>query len=150
MPKRTVVQGTGPVDGAPRLVIVGDRVFSSGLVSDRPGGLESEAHRIFSVDHYQCCATQGCHQRMLFALVRGSWMMKQVLAKQRFETLTVWCLICPVPAFSAVKVSALPGNAAVAIELEAIKGGSDRIQHFESGRISAQPLWQLSVTVIFG
>ena len=49
MAQRTAVQGSGGAEGPPALVIVGDRVFSSGLVSDRPGGLESETHRIFQL-----------------------------------------------------------------------------------------------------
>ncbi|MGB1749069.1 MAG: hypothetical protein ACPHK0_04755, partial [Dehalococcoidia bacterium] len=31
--------------GAPAAVRVGDRIFTSGIVSDRTGGLESESHR---------------------------------------------------------------------------------------------------------
>ncbi len=139
MPKRTVVQGTGPVDGAPRLVIVGDRVFSSGLVSDRPGGLESEAHRIFQLT-LSMLRDAGVSPE---DVVRTrAWFVDDEAGAGEAEIRDTHGVVfdSPGPAFSAIKVSALPGNAAVAIELEAIKGGSDRIQHFESDEFSATSL----------
>lgn len=136
MSKRTVVQGSGRAGGPPALVIVGDRVVSSGLVSDRPGGLESETHRIF---------------QLTLSMLRDSGITPGDVVRTRAwyvddeagaddevirDTHGV-VFDHPGPAFSAVKVSYLPNNASVAIELEAIKGGASRIKRFGSDEMSS-------------
>lgn len=136
MSKRTVVQGEGQSDGPPELVIVGDRVVSSGLVSDRPGGLESETHRIFQL-------TLSMLRDAGIApgdVVRTrAWYVEDEAGVGETEIRDTHGVVFdhPGPAFSAVKVSCLPNNAAVAIELEAIKGGADRIKRFDSDEMSS-------------
>lgn len=127
MSKRTVVQGVGQADGPPELVIVGDRVVSSGLVSDRPGGLESETHRIFQL-------TLSMLRDAGIApgdVVRTrAWYVDDEAGAGEEEIRDTHGVVFdhPGPAFSAIKVPYLPNNAAVCIELEAIKGGADRIK----------------------
>ncbi len=139
MASRTVVQGSGRADGPPALVIAGDRVFSSGLVSDRPGGLESETHRIF---------------QLTLSLLRDAGIAPGDVTRTR-----AWYVDDPAgageedirdthgvvfdhpgPAFSAIQVPCLPDNAAVAIELEAIKGASGRVKRFGSDEMSSTSL----------
>lgn len=139
MSERTAVQGTGPAEGPPQLVIIGDRVFSSGLVSDRPGGLESETHRIFQL----ALSTLRDAGIAPGDVVRTrAWYVDDENGAGEDEIRDTHGVVFdhPGPAFSAIKVSALPGNAAVAIELEAIKGGTDRIQYFGSDEFSATSL----------
>ena len=136
MATRTTVQGSGRVGGPPALVIVGDRVFSSGLVSDRPGGLESETHRIF---------------QQTLSMLRDAGISPSDVVRTR-----AWYVDDPAgagedairdthgvvfdhpgPAFSAVKATCLPEGAAIAIELEAIRGAASRIKRFRSNEISS-------------
>lgn len=136
MTKRTVVQGSGQADGPPELVIVGNRVVSSGLVSDRPGGLESETHRIFQL-------TLSMLRDAGIApgdVVRTrAWYVEDEAGAGEEEIRDTHGVVFdhPGPAFSAIKVTHLPNNAAVAIELEAIKGAEDRIKRFGSDEISS-------------
>ncbi len=136
MSKRTVVRGGGQADGPPELVIVGNRVFTSGLVSDRPGGLESETHRIFQL-------TLSMLRDAGIApgdVVRTrAWYVEDEAGASAQEILDTHGVVFdhPGPAFSAIKVPCLPNNAAVSIELEAIKGGADRIERFDSDEMSS-------------
>ena len=139
MPTRTVVQGEGRVDGPPALVIAGDRVFSSGLVSDRPGGLESETHRIF---------------QLTLSMLRDAGISPGDVVRTR-----AWYVADPAgagvqqirdthgvvfdhpgPAFSAIQATCLPEGAAIAIELEAIRGAASRIKRFRSDEMSSTSL----------
>jgi len=47
--KFTLSSTTPLLAGASAAVRVGDRIFTSGIVSDRTGGLESESHRVFQL-----------------------------------------------------------------------------------------------------
>jgi len=47
--KFTLSSTTPLLAGAPAAVRVGDRIFTSGIVSDQTGGLESESHRVFQL-----------------------------------------------------------------------------------------------------
>lgn len=136
MSKRTVVQGSGQADGPPELVIVGDRVFTSGLVSDRPGGLESETHRIFQLT---LSVLRDAGIAPGDVVRTRAWYVDDEAGAGEEEIRDTHGVVFdhPGPAFSAIKVPCLPNNAAVAIELEAIKGGADRSKHFESDEMSS-------------
>lgn len=139
MSERKVVQGSAPGQTAPLLVTVGNRVFSSGLVSDRPGGLESETHRIFQLT-LSMLRDSGISPA---DVVRTrAWYVDDEAGAGVDEIRDTHGVVFdhPGPAFSAVKVPVLPGNAAVSIELEAIKGAGERIQHFQSDEFSATSL----------
>jgi enamine deaminase RidA (YjgF/YER057c/UK114 family) len=136
MATRTVVQGNGRVRRPPVLVIAGERVFSSGLVSDRPGGLESETHRIF---------------QRAFSMLRDAgispgdvvrtraWYVDDPAGAGAEEIRNTHGVVFdhPGPAFSAVRVTCLPEGAAIAIELEAIRGAASRIKRFRSDEMSS-------------
>jgi enamine deaminase RidA (YjgF/YER057c/UK114 family) len=101
-------------------------LFTSGLTSDRPGGLESETHRVF---------------QLILAMLREARVSPDDVVRTR-----AWYVDDggeavvreahgvvfdhPGPAFSAVRASCLPDNAAVAIELEAIRGAAGRVKRF--------------------
>ena len=139
MATRRVVQGNGRVGGPPALVIAGDRVFSSGLVSDRPGGLESETHRIF---------------QLMLSMLRDAgispgdvvrtraWYVDDPAGAGEAEIRDTHGVVFdhPGPAFSAVKTTCLPEGAAIAIELEAIRGAVSRIKRFRPDEMSSTSL----------
>ncbi len=136
MSNRVAVKDGGQADGPPQLVIVGDRVMSSGLVSDRPGGLESETHRIFQLT-LSMLRDQGVAPA---DVVRTrAWYVEEETGGGEEEIRDTHGVVFdhPGPAFSAIKVPHLPNNAAVAIELEAIKGGAGRMKHFNSDEMSS-------------
>jgi enamine deaminase RidA (YjgF/YER057c/UK114 family) len=122
--------------GAPAAVQVGERFFTSGIVSDRSGGLESESHRVF---------------QLLAELVRNSGLAMNDVVRTRIwhtgedgaagardygEKLlrSVHGVVFnhPGPALTIVQVERLPGGAAVSVELEAIAGGGENAYRFES------------------
>lgn len=143
MVNRTAIQGfaraSGKPAGPPALVIAGDRVFSSGLVSDRPGGLVSETRRIF---------------QLTLSMLRDAGISPADVVRTRawyVDDPTVDSVESirdnhgvvfdhPGPAFSAVQVTCLPEGAAIAIELEAVRGSADRIKHFQSDEMSGTSL----------
>jgi enamine deaminase RidA (YjgF/YER057c/UK114 family) len=117
-------------------VIVGNRVFSSGLVSDRPGGLESETHRIFQM------ALSTLHDAGISPadVVRTrAWYVDDASADAESVIKDTHGVVFdhPGPAFSAIRATCLPDGVAIAVELEAIRGAAERIKHFGSDEFSA-------------
>ena len=125
--------------GAPAAVQVGSRFFTSGIISDRTGGLESESHRIF---------------QLLADLLRNSGLSTNDVVRTRIwhtdadgeaaEDLlrSVHGVVFkhPGPTLSVIRVERLPGGAAVSIELEAIAGGGGNATWFESDFESSSSL----------
>lgn len=136
MAKRTVVQGFGKSGSPPALVITGDRVFSSGLVSDRPGGLESETHRIFQLT-LSMLREAGIAPGDVMRT--RAWYVDDGSAAAEVSIRDTHGVVFdhPGPAFSAIRVTCLPENAAIAIELEAVRGGADRVKRFGSDEMSS-------------
>ena len=128
MPQRTVIKGNGRSGTGLSAIIAGNRLFTSGLVSDRPGGLESEAHRVF---------------QLALAMLRDAGVAPADVVRTRAwyvddggeevirDTHGV-VFDHPGPAFSAIRASCLPEGAAVAIEIEAVKGAAARIKRHGS------------------
>ena len=119
MASRKAIRAGGSSDGPPSLVIVGNRVFSSGLVSDRPGGLESETHRIFQLT-LSMLRDAGI---ALGDVVRTrAWYVEDPNGADEEVIRDTHGVVfdSPGPAFSAIRVPTLPNGAAVAIELEAV------------------------------
>ncbi|MDP6665831.1 MAG: Rid family hydrolase [Dehalococcoidia bacterium] len=141
--------------GAPAAVQVGNRFFTSGIVSDRSGGLESESHRVF---------------QLLAELLRSSGLSTNDVVRTRIwhtgehganganggpehdpdhardpgESLlrSVHGVVFshPGPALTVVQVERLPGGAAVAVELEAVAESGDSTARFESDFESSSSL----------
>ena len=114
--------------GAPAAVMVNGRLFTSGLVSDRPGGLESETHRVFQ----QALALLREAGAAPGDVVRTrAWYVDEGGERIIRETHGV-VFDHPGPAFSAIRVAGLPGSAAVLVELEAVEGAAKGSSRYES------------------
>ena len=130
------MRGNGKPGSSPALVIVGNRVFSSGLISDRPGGLESETHRIFQM------ALSTLHDAGIAPadVVRTrAWYVADspVDAEAVIRDTHGVVFDHPGPSLSAIQASCLPDGVEIAVELEAIRGAAGRIKHFGSDEFSA-------------
>ncbi len=136
MSNRMVYRGEGSTDGPPDLVVVGNRVFSSGLVSDRPGGLESETHRIFQLT---LSTLRNAGVAPGDVVRTRAWFVEDASGAYEDAIRDTHGVVfdSPGPAFSAIRVPDLPSGAAIAIELEAVKGGAGHIKHFEPDDFSA-------------
>lgn len=143
MATRTVVQGdvrsAGKVGGAPALVIAGERVFSSGLASDRPGGLESETHRVFQLT-LSMLRDAGISPGDVVR-TRAWYVDDPAGANEEVIRETHGVVFDhPGPAFSVIRATCLPEGAAIVIELEAVRGGADRTRRFRSDEMSSSSL----------
>jgi enamine deaminase RidA (YjgF/YER057c/UK114 family) len=108
--------------------MINGRLFTSGLVSDRPGGLESETHRIFQ----QALAMFRDAGISPADVVRTrAWYIDEGGEETIRDTHGV-VFDHPGPVFSAVRASALSGDAAVLVELEAVAGAGEGADRFES------------------
>jgi enamine deaminase RidA (YjgF/YER057c/UK114 family) len=110
---------------------VGDRFFTSGIVSDRTGGLESESHRVF---------------QLIVELLRRAGLSTGDVVRTRIWHISkdggeseallrvVHGVIFshPGPTLTIVQVERLPGGVEVAVELEAIAGSADDSTKYES------------------
>jgi len=139
------------------LVAAGDRVFTSGLVSDRPGGLESEAHRVFQqalavLREAGATPSDVVRTRIFYvadehgaSTVRPELVEGQTRrAEQLLRDVHGVVFDHPGPAFTAVQVSCLPGGAEVEVELEAVRGAGKamkRHQPDEASSTSAGVRW---------
>ena len=117
--------------GSPAAVRVGDRFFTSGIVSDRTGGLESESHRVF---------------QLIVELLRRAGLSTGDVVRTRIWHISkdggeseallrvVHGVIFshPGPALTIVQIERLPGGVEVAVELEAIAGSADDSTKYES------------------
>ena len=115
------------------MVILGDRLFTSGLSSDRSGGLESETHRVFQMAlgmlHDAGVSPRDVARTRVWYVDEGGEDITRDAHGVVFDH--------PGPAFSAIRITCLPENAAVMIELEAVKGAASRIEHYEPVEIDA-------------
>ncbi|MDA1279001.1 MAG: RidA family protein [Chloroflexi bacterium] len=140
MPDRKIYSSATPLPvGAPAAVRVGNRFFTSGIVSDRIGGLESESHRVF---------------QLLAELLRSSGLSTDDVARTRVwhtraENIDAEAVLRsvhgvvfnhPGPALSVVEVASLPGEAAVSVELEGVAGGGANARRYESDFDSSSSL----------
>lgn len=124
---------------APAAVQTGNRFFTSGIVSDRVGGLESESHRVF---------------QLISELLRESGVPANNVVRTRIwhagsdaaaaETLLRSihgvAFSHPGPALTVVQVDRLPGGVAVSVELEAIVGAGGAAVRFEPDSESSSSL----------
>lgn len=129
--RKTFSSATPLPAGSPAAVRVGDRFFTSGIVSDRTGGLESESHRVF---------------QLIAELLRSAGLSTGDVVRTRIwhtskdggeaEALlrVVHGVIFshPGPALTVVQVERLPGGVEVAVELEGIAGSADDSTKYES------------------
>jgi hypothetical protein len=112
------------------------RVFSSVLVSGRPGGLESETHRIFQM------ALSTLHDAGIspadVVRTRARYVDDGAVDAEAIIRDTHGVVFDrPGLAFSAIRATCLPDAVAIAVELEEIRGAAGRIKHFGFDEISA-------------
>ena len=124
--------------GCASLVAAGDRLFTSGLVADESGSLESEARAIFLaadalLRDAGSCLADAVRTRMFYVDEGGAAVLRRILASL-FGRLG--------PAMSTARVAALPGTARVVLELEAVRGAGSRAQ-----RHAPNPEWGSSLVV---
>ena len=122
------------------LVAAGDRIFTSGLLSDHPGGLESEAHRVFqqavALLRSAGAAPADVVRTRVFYVEEGP-SAGSGDAEKTLRSIHGIVFDHPGPAFTAVRVSCLPGGATVELELEAVRGGGQAIRHHQSDEASS-------------
>lgn len=126
--------------GSVSLVGVGERLFTSGLLPASRGGLESEAHQV-----YQAAAAL-LHEAgsSLADAVRVRLWHTDPEGDATLRGIHSVALDDPGPALSIVQVSCLPGDAKVALEVEAITGAADRaVRH----GVAAGAGWSQAVRV---
>ena len=137
--RKTFSSATPLPAGSPAAVQVDNRFFTSGIVSDRTGGLESESHRVF---------------QLIAELLRNSELSTGDVVRTRIwhtskdsgesEALlrAVHGVIFshPGPALTIVQVERLPGGVEVAVELEAIAGSADDSTKYESDSESSSSM----------
>lgn len=124
---------------APALVQVGDRFFTSGIVSDRTGGLESESHRVFQLiaELLRNCGLSTAdvvRTRIWHTSVEGAE------AEKMLRMVHGVIFNHPGPALTILQVERLPGGVEVAVELEGIAGSAERSIRFESDFESSSSL----------
>lgn len=107
--------------GAPAATRVGDRIFTSGIVSDRTGGIESESHRVF-----QLIAEMAHANGFSLSDVVRTRIWHTSPDGNDAETLlkSVHGVVFPHPGptLSIIQIDCLPGDAAVSVELEVMVG----------------------------
>lgn len=130
------------------LVTAGDRIFTSGLLSDHPGGFESEAHRVFqqavALLRSASAAPADVVRTRVFYVEEGP-SAGSGDAEKTLRGIHGIVFDHPGPAFTAIRVSCLPGGAAVELELEAVRGGGQAIKHHqpdEGSSTSAAVRWE--------
>ncbi|MBI4306186.1 MAG: hypothetical protein HY678_07690 [Chloroflexi bacterium] len=122
--RKTITTGAGMEStlGTVSLVSAGDHIFTSGIVSDRPGSLESEARRAFqnaATLLHDAGSSLGdvVRTRMFFTERGGEGALRSVHAGVFGDR---------GPALSALRMTCLPHNVKIAVEVEAIRGAGDR------------------------
>ncbi len=124
--------------GCAPLVAAGDRLFTSGLVAEESGSLESEARGVLRVAQELLRDAGGSladvvRTRVFYVDEGGAAVLRRVHASI-FGDLG--------PAMSAARVAALPGTARVLLELEAVRNAGGRAR-----RHAANPEWGSSLAV---
>lgn len=124
--------------GCASLVAAGDRLFTSGLVAQEPGALESEARDVFRAAEgllrdAGSCLADAVRTRMFYVDEGGAAVLRRLHASL-FRDLG--------PAMSTARVAALPGTARVVLELEAVRNAGGRAQ-----RHAPNPEWGSSLAV---
>lgn len=114
--------GRNPVAG--KLVVAGSRVFSSGLAMSAGDGLETDARtgleRAIALLREAGLAHADVVRTRVFYIDPDAEPVLRAVHGAAFGRAA--------PAFSAIRVSCLPGDARVAIELEGVRGGGSGIQ----------------------
>lgn len=127
------------------LVAAGDRIFTSGLISDRPGGLESETHRVFqhalALIKEAGASPSDVVRTRVFYVEGGPVAARRVgsgeshagasQAERLLRDVHGIVFDHPGPAFTAIRVSRLPGEAFIEIELEAVRGAGKTMKRHE-------------------
>jgi enamine deaminase RidA (YjgF/YER057c/UK114 family) len=131
MQRKTFTSSTPLPAGSPVAVQVGNRFFTSGIVSDRTGGLESESHRVFQLiaELFRNAGISSAD------VVRTRiWHTSPDTAEAEAMLRVVHGVIFshPGPALTIVQVEQLPGGVEVSVELEAIAGSGESSTKFES------------------
>lgn len=137
--RKTFSTATPIPAGAPAAVQVGKRFFTSGIVSDRSGGLESESHRVFQLlaellRDGGLSTTDVVRTRIWHTGEDGS------AAEKLLRSVHGVVFNHPGPTLTIVRVERLPGGAAVSVELEAIAGSGVIAKWFESDIESSSSL----------
>jgi enamine deaminase RidA (YjgF/YER057c/UK114 family) len=128
--RKTFSYATPLPAGSPAAVLVGDRFFTSGIVSDRTGGLESESHRVF---------------QLIAELLRSSGIASDDVVRTRIwhtsedgaEAEKMLRIVHgvifqhPGPALTIIQVEMLPDGVEVSVELEATADGGQRAKKYE-------------------
>ena len=129
------------------LVAAGDRIFTSGLISDRPGWLESETHRVFQqalalIKEAGASPSDVVRTRVFYVEEKqgsssGSGRASEGQAEKLLRDVHGVVFDHPGPAFTAIRVSRLPGEAFVEVELEAVRGASKTMKRHGSDERSS-------------
>lgn len=117
-------------------VRVGNRVFTSGLMARERASLEGEAHQVFrfAVELLRDAGASlrdVVRARIFFVDPQGFEKVRQV-QRIAFDH--------PGPVCSAIRVSRLPQNAQIVLELEAVRGASSELARFGSDPSSSSSL----------
>ena len=133
--RKTFSTATPIPAGAPAAVQVGDRFFTSGFVSDRSGGLESESHRVFQLlaellRKSGLSATDVVRTRIWHTGEAGT-SCADAFGEELLRSVHGVVFNHPGPALTIVQVERLPGGAAVSVELEAVVGSGERAVRLE-------------------
>ncbi len=125
----------------PSLVAVGGRLFTSGLLMERKGGLEPDARELFAAADrllYDAgSAIDDVVRTRVFYVDDSSEAALRQAHGDVFGNRG--------PAMSTVRVTALPGDTHIALEIEAVKGAARRIRHQDP-----VPQWGSSLAVEVG
>ena len=122
--------------GCASLVAVGDRLFTSGLVAEEPGGLKAEVRAVFRVAEgllRDACSSLAdvVRTRMFYVDEGGEAALRRIHASL-FDA--------PGPPMSTARVAGLPGTARVALELEAVRDAGRRTNDY-----APNPAWGSSL-----
>jgi len=109
--------GTGLPVGA-RLVTAGDRLFTSGLTAEAPAGVEPEGRRVFAgavalLREAGASPADVLRTRLFYVDAEAEPVLRRIHGD---------VFAHPGPAFSAIRVSRLPGGAQLVLELEGVRG----------------------------
>ena len=129
--RKTFSSATPLPAGSPAGVRVGDRLFTSGIVSDRTGGIESESHRVFQLVAELLRSARLSTDDVVRTRI---WHTSKDGAESEALPRVVHGVIFshPGPALTIVQVERLPGGVEVAVELEAIAGSAADSTKYES------------------
>ena len=147
--RKTFSTATPIPAGSPAATQVGNRFFTSGIVSDRSGGLESESHRVFQLLaellRESGLSTSDVVRTRIWHTGEDGASGANEFGEELLKSVHGVVFDHPGPALTIVQVDRLPGGAAVSVELEAIVGGGENATRLESDLESSS-----SVAVLVG